>query len=83
MDRETIEKKELNEMLNRLNQEVDLLHQAIDESGKGMNEKYAEKVARSQLEDIGEVVESMSQHIGDGDKISVTTPSQLGDEQSE
>lgn len=77
MDKDTIKQEELDAMFERLDHEVDLLYQAIDGRGEDMEAEYAEKVARSQLESVGEVVESMSEHIGEGEKISVTTPSQL------
>lgn len=73
-----IERQELQAMFDRLDHEVDLLYQALDAEDQDMESDYAEKVVRSQLESIGEVVESMSTKVGDGEKISVTTPSQLG-----
>jgi len=69
--------QELNEMFEQLDHEVDLLYQALEKRGAELEENYAEKIARSELENIGEVIEAMSQHLGNGEKISVTTPSQL------
>lgn len=77
MDKEELEEEELESMFNRLDHEVDLLFQAIDGKGENLEPDYANKVARAQLESVGEVVESMSEHMGEGDMISVTTPSQL------
>lgn len=77
MDEDKIRQEELDSMFDRLDHEVDLLYQAINGRGDEMEADYADKIARAQLESIGEVVESMSTHIGEGEKISVTTPSQL------
>jgi hypothetical protein len=81
MDKQDIEEDELNAMFQRLDSEVDLLYQALDDSGEDIDEEYSERVIRSQLESMGDVIEAMSRYVGDGEQISVTTPSQLGSQE--
>lgn len=83
MDKDEIEEQELNSVFQRLDSEVDLLYQALEARGEDIDESYSDKVMRSQLESIGDTVESMSRYLGDGEKIAVTTPSQLGEGESE
>jgi len=80
MDRQKVEKQEFRAMFDRLDHEVDLLYEAITGKEEQLDDDYAEQVARAQLESIGEIVEVMSENLGDGEKISVTTPSELEDE---
>lgn len=81
MNRDSIEEEELRTMFDRLDQEVDLLFQALEGTEGELEDEYGQKVARSQLESIGEIVEAMSQRVGAGEMISVTTPSQLEDDE--
>jgi hypothetical protein len=83
MDRQDIEDEELDRIFNRLDSEVDLLYQALEARGSDMDEDYSDRVMRSQLESLGDSVESMSRYLGDGEKIAVTTPSQLGKDGNE
>lgn len=83
MDKETIKQEELNGMFDRLDHEVQLLYEALEGRGDDIEKEYADKVMRAQLENLGEVVEVMSKHLGDGEKVSVTTPSQLNMEDKE
>lgn len=83
MDRQDIEDEELDRIFNRLDSEVDLLYQALEARGGEMDKDYSDKVMRSQLESLGDSVEAMSQYLGDGEKIAVTTPSQLGKDGNE
>lgn len=77
MDRDKVKEEELKGMFDRLDHEVDILYQALYDRDESVDTEYAQKVIRSQLEDIGEVIESMSKNVGEGDAISVTTPSQI------
>lgn len=77
MDKDTIKEEELRGMFERLDHEVDLLYQALEARGTDVDEEYSDKVMRSQLESIGEVTEAMTEHIGEGEALSITTPSQL------
>lgn len=80
MDKEEIREEELAGMHDRLQHEASLLDKAMDARGEHVTEEYSDKVLRAQLETMGEVIESMSQHIGEGDAVSITTPSQLTEE---
>jgi len=75
MDRTEIEQQELMGMFDRLDHEVDLLWEALNNSN--LDKEYREKVLRGQIENIGEVIEVMSEHIGEGEQISITTPSKI------
>lgn len=79
MDKEEIWEEELNGMMDRLEHEVGLLEQSIDSRGEHITNEYSDKVSRAQLEQIASIVESMSEHIGEGKAISITTPSQIED----
>jgi len=81
MDKDQIQWQEFKGMFDRLDQEVDLLWRVMDSRGEDMDKEYAEQAMRAQLETIGEVVESMSEHLDDGRSVSVTTPSDLGDDE--
>jgi len=83
MDRQDIEDEELDRIFSRLDSDVDLLYQALKARGSDMDKDYSDRVMRSQLESLGDSVESMSQYLGDGEKIAVTTPSQLGKDGNE
>lgn len=83
MDKTEIEEQELNSVFNRLDSEVDLLYQALEARGEDMTKDYSDKVMRSQLESLGDTIESMSRYVGDGEKVAVTTPSQLGNDGSD
>lgn len=75
------DKEEFEEMARQLDGEVVMLIQALDGHGGKLEDDYAEKVMRSQLEEIGDLVESMTHLLGSGEAISVTKPSELeGDE---
>lgn len=77
MEPEDIWEQELRGMRDRLNHEVELLDQAAENRGVHIDEDYADRVLRGQLEEIASIVESMSEHVGEGEAISITTPSQL------
>lgn len=66
-------------MKDQLNQEVEMLNHAISGYREHLDEDYAGKVMRSQLEEIGNLVEQMSSEVGPGEAISVTDPSELED----
>jgi len=77
MDKEEIWENELEGMKDRLNHEVKLLNESIDGRGDDITEEYSDKISRAQLEQIANIVESMSEHIGNGEAISITTQLQL------
>ena len=77
MDKEEIWENELEGMKDRLNHEVKLLNESIDGRGDNITEEYSDKIYRAQLEQIANIVESMSEHIGNGEAISITTQLQL------
>jgi len=77
MDKEQIWEEELYGMLERLNHEVSLLEQSVDNRGDTITKDYSDKVSRAQLKEIASIVEVMSKHVGDGDAVSVTTPDQI------
>lgn len=77
MDKEEIWENELEGMKKRLNHEVKLLNESIDGRGEDITTDYSDKISRAQLEQIADIVESMSEHIGDGEAISITTQLQL------
>lgn len=81
MDKEEIKEQELRGMFERLDHEVDLLYQAVNDRGDDLDKEYSDKVIRAQIESTAEVLETMSQRVGEGEKISITTPSQLGREE--
>lgn len=80
MDSNSIKQNELEAMADRLEGELELLSEAVENRGGELDAGYSDKISRAQLESMGEIIESMSQQLGDGDKISVTTPSQLDNE---
>lgn len=57
--------------------EAKMLMEAVDARGIDIDEDYADKVIRSELEELGELVETMSEAVGQGQAISVTKPSDL------
>ena len=77
--KESNQNEEFKEMMNRLNKEVEILQDVVREEVEHSNENYTEMVAREQLESIGELIEAMSQYVGDGEKIDVVTPSKLNE----
>lgn len=77
--KESNQSEEFKEMMNRLNKEVEILEDVVGEEVEHSNENYTEMVAREQLESIGELVETMSQYVGRGEKIDVVTPSKLNE----
>jgi len=77
MDKEEIWENELEGMKDRLNHEVKLLNESINGRDDDITEEYSDKISRAQLEQIANIVESMSEHIGNGEAISITTQLQL------
>jgi hypothetical protein len=82
MDKEQIREEELAGMHDRLQHEASLLEEAMNARGDHVTKEYSDKVIRAQLETMAEVIESMSQHVGEGEAVSITTPSQLTEEVS-
>lgn len=80
MVKEEIREEELKGMFDRLDHEVDLLYQALEARDDDVTREYSDMVIRAQLEEIGEVVEALTNHVGDGEALSITTPSQLTEE---
>lgn len=65
--------EELKSMVEQLEYEVELLAQAIHSNDTTFSEEESEMIARSELDQIGSLVESMSEKVGDGPAISVST----------
>lgn len=81
MTSEKIKQEELNELVNRLSSELELLDQAVNNRGGELNREYADKIIRAELEEMAPLIEAMSEMIGPGEAISVTSPSMLEENQ--
>lgn len=71
---------EIDQMVQRLSDEVETLEMTTINKDVAVDEEYLERVARSQIETIAELVESMSEVIGEGEMISISSPSELEEE---
>jgi hypothetical protein len=73
MDKDEIRNEELKGMCDRLQQEVDLLHQIVNANQDQIEYDYAIRTSRSQIRTIREVARSIDFHIGDGDIESLSS----------
>lgn len=76
------DEEEFERMAEQLDNEIIQLGEVLDKFGDEMDRDYATKIMRSQLEEIGDLTESMSHKLGAGEVVSVTTPTDIneGDE---
>lgn len=64
--------QELQELMNRINNDINLLDDVIQNRGTYFDEDYADNVIRAELNQIEEHVENMRTVVGEGDTESVT-----------
>lgn len=69
------------EAIEQLDKEVYLLRETSEKAGKEMDMKYAERVMRSQIEQIANLTEVLSNSIGNGEMESITKPSEIEGQQ--
>ena len=82
MDKDSKQLEEIYSAMDQLEHEVKVLAHAVDDIDKDYDEEYARKIMRAELQEIGELIESFAEIVGEGEAISITTP-ELSDEDNE
>jgi len=67
-------KEKLNEVeaaISQIEKESELIKMAIDASGKEIEEEYAVKIVRSEIDEMADVLNAISEIVGKGEAVSV------------
>lgn len=67
--------QKLNEVeaaLSQIEKESELIKMAIDASGKEIEEEYAVKIVRSEIDEMADVLNAISEIVGKGETVSVS-----------
>jgi hypothetical protein len=68
-DQERLE--EIHTLMNQMEHEIEILAHSVDNIDEDYEAEYSRKVMRSELQQIGDLVESFANVIGEGEAVSV------------
>lgn len=72
MDEKDQKIEEIHALMTQIENEVEILAHSVDNIDRDYEEEYSRKIMRAQLQQLGELVESFSEVIDEGEAISVS-----------